>query len=375
MTTSCKKILLFGYLPPPYFGPSVTYQGLMRSEFARHFDVRFINLTVFEDIGEVEQFRFYKLVRLVGIFCRALGDLLARRFDFCCYPPAFNRNAFLKDSLLLLLVRCFRVPVVIYSHSNNLPDFYESSMWWLRRLIDWTIGGANAVIVLGERLRSPYFKYVPNSRVLVVPHGLEPVQLPARSHRDDRLTVLFLSHLLREKGVFVLLGAVSKVVARRPDAQFVFAGAWMNNRERLEAQDFIHDNEIEGHVQFRGIVTGEAKWRLLVDADIFAFPTFYKHECHPSVLLEALHAGLPVVTTRRGAIPEIIEEGVNGLLVEEQDTASLAEKILQLGNDPALRQIMADANRRKFHELYTLEQYGQRMIAAFEKLSVGDQSA
>src|SRR5205814_950053 len=103
--------------------------------------------------------------------------------------------------------------------------------------------------------------------------------------------------------------------------------------------------------------------------DILAFPTFYCYETFGFVLLEAMQAGLPVVTTRRAAIPEIIEENVNGVFVKEQDAADLADKILQLIDDPALRTRMGEANRTRFKNFYTHEHYGQRMIAVFETLA------
>ena len=98
------------------------------------------------------------------------------------------------------------------------------------------------------------------------------------------------------------------------------------------------------------------------------FPTFYHYETFGQVLLEAMGVGLPVIATRRAAIPEIVEEGVNGLFVAEQNPGDLAEKIVALANDPALRARMAKANRRKYAGFYTVEHYGQRMAAVFEEL-------
>ena len=87
------------------------------------------------------------------------------------------------------------------------------------------------------------------------------------------------------------------------------------------------------------------------------------------VLLEAMQAGLPIVTTRGGARSEIIQEGINGLLAADQDPADLAAKILQLAGDAALRERMAQANHEKFAREFTHEHYGRRMIGALEALA------
>ncbi|HUJ11584.1 MAG TPA: glycosyltransferase family 4 protein [Verrucomicrobiae bacterium] len=365
-----KTLLVFGYLPPPYFGPSVACRTLMRTEFGTHFDIHFIDLTVARDLSGIEKFRWSKICKLSGLFFKEFRLLLGQRFAACLYPVSFNRNAFLKDALLLWMARLFGVPTVLWAHGNNLPDFRAKSPRWLQWVIDWTVKNATAAIVLGERLRFNFQQYLPEGQIYVSPLGIEPT--PAASRPTAAVqspTILFLSNLIREKGLFVLLQAIPDVLNVRPDTRLVFAGAWWNETDRREAEELIQSLKIAASVQFVGVVSGEAKQRILGQADVLVLPTFYYYEAHPNVLLEALQAGLPVVSTRRGSIPEIIEDGVNGLLVEEQNPRDLADKLLQLINDPSLREQMARANREKFVKFYTSERFGERMIHVLELLT------
>jgi glycosyltransferase involved in cell wall biosynthesis len=364
-----KKILMIGYLPPPYFGPSVTYQALMRSQFAQHFDVTFLDITVATRIADLEIFRLGKLLKFLGIFLREVGWLLRRRFDFCCAPVSVNRNAFLKDAALLALARCFGVPTMLYAHGNNLPDFCERSAPWVRRVIAHTFRNAAGAIVLGKRLRFNVEPWLPAERIHVVPTGIEPSAQEVAPAPHNGVTVLYLGSLIREKGVFALLEAARQIRAKRMDTRFVFAGTWFRTDEEKAACLFVAEHGLSDCIQFVGPVAGEAKARALAEADILAFPTFYYYETMGLVLLEAMQAGLPVVTTRRASIPEIIADGVNGLLVEEQDAGDLAAKILQLADDPSLRAQMGQANRERFAAYYTHEHYGRRMIEAFEALA------
>jgi len=128
----------------------------------------------------------------------------------------------------------------------------------------------------------------------------------------------------------------------------------------------VRERNLAGAVEFIGPVAGAAKSRCFAAADIFVFPCHTQSEAFGMVLLEAMQAGLPVVTTRGGARPEIITDGVNGLLANEQDPVDLAAKLLQLAGDTALRDRMAQANRERFAREFTHEQYGRRMIAALE---------
>ncbi|MCX7886413.1 MAG: glycosyltransferase family 4 protein [Verrucomicrobiae bacterium] len=365
-----KRILMLGYLPPPYFGPSVNYQALMRSQFARHFDVTFLDITVTANLAELETFRASKLGKLFWILLREIGWLLRRRFDFCCAPVSVNRNAFLKDALLLGVARAFGVRTVLYAHGNNLPDFYQRSAPWLQRVMDRTFRNAAGAIVLGETLRFNFERWLPPERILVVPAGVETWQQPVQPVAHDGVNVLYLGNLIREKGVFVLLEAARLLHGKRPDLQFVFAGPWRQREDERAALEFVAQHGLTDCVRFVGAVNGRSKMEVLAQADILVFPTMLQ-ETMGLVLVEAMQAGLPVVTSRLGGIPEVVTEGVNGLFAEVGNPEDLAARILQLANDPALRARMGAANRECFLAYYTHEAYGKRMIAAFEALAAG----
>lgn len=368
-TSHQPRLLMFGYLPPPIYGPAITYQALLRSSFPERFDVSFVNLNVIRDYRELEVFRWRKLALLARQIGLELWHLVSQRFDFVFYPVSLNRNAFLKDALMLAIARAFRVPVVLYGHGNNLPEFRDKSPRWLQRLIDRTIRGAVAATVPGKNLRFNFLNHLREDQVFAVPNGIEvPAPLPAVTKPPGRFTVLYLGNLVREKGVFVILDAIPLVRAKCPQAHFVFAGAWWDAQAGAEAERIVRERGLADCTKFTGTVAGDRKWEIICQGDVLVFPTFFHYETLGQVLLEAMGAGLPVITTRRAAIPEIVEEGVNGLFVAEQDARDLAEKIIALANDPALRARMGEANKQKYANFYTVEHYGQRMAAVFDEL-------
>ncbi|MGO9244180.1 MAG: glycosyltransferase family 4 protein [Verrucomicrobiia bacterium] len=365
-----RRILLFGWLPPPVFGPSVAYQTLMCSEFARHFDVTFINLSVVSNIRELEVVRISKLLKLAGFFLHELCCLLTRRFDFCCYPIAYNRNAFLKDSVLIGLARAFRVPVVLWSHGSGASRFRDSLSPKLQRRFDTNVRGAALVLVLAECLRSDFEAVVSPQRIKVVPIGIEPQPgLPPPDRGRTGLRILYLGGLARTKGIFDLFAAMPLVLAHRPDAKLLMAGEWFRATEKAEGEQFLQDHGLCQAVQFLGAVYGEAKWRTLASASLLVFPPPAQLEAFGIVLLEAMQSGLPIVATRGGARSEILTDGVNGLLAEELNPSDLAGKILHLANDPELRERMGRANKERFERYYTHGHFGKRMIAVFDEFA------
>ena len=363
------RLLVFGYLPPPIYGPAITYQALLRSSFTQRFDVTFVNLTVVRDYRELEVFRWRKLGLLLRQLALEIRHLASRRFEFVFYPISLNRNAFLKDTLFVGIARMFRVPIVLYGHGNGLPEFREKSPRWLQRLIDWTIRSAVAATVPGKNLRFNFLGHLRDDQVFAVTNGIEvPEKLPVVTKPPGRFTVLYLGNLVREKGVFVILDAIPLVKARCPEAHFVFAGAWWSDEDRAEGERLVQERNLSSCTEFTGTVSGAQKWEAVCRGDVLVFPTFFRYETLGQVLLEAMGCGLPVIATRRAAIPEIVEDGVNGLFVAEQDPADLAEKIITLARDPALRARMSAANKQKYADNYTIEHYGQRMAAVFDEL-------
>jgi glycosyltransferase involved in cell wall biosynthesis len=363
------RLLVLGYLPPPIYGPAITYQALLRSSFPERFDVTFINLNVVRDYRELEVFRWRKLALLARQLASEFYHLASQRFEFVFYPVSPNRSAFLKDTLFLAMARAFGVPVVLYGHGNNLPEFRDNSPRWLQRLIDWVIDGAAAATVPGQCLRFNFLGHLREDRVFVVPAGIEvPNPLPAVTKQPGRFTVLYPGNLVREKGVFVILDAIPLVRARCPQAHFVFAGAWWADRDGAEADRLVRERGLSSCVEFTGTVTGDHKWEIVGRSDVLVFPTDFRYETFGLVLLEGMGVGLPVITTRGAAIPEVVEEGVNGLFVAEQDAQDLAEKIVTLANDPALRARMSEANKQKYANYYTIAHYGQRMVTVFDEL-------
>ena len=162
------------------------------------------------------------------------------------------------------------------------------------------------------------------------------------------LHVVYLGNMIAVKGVDDLLRAAPLVVARHPGTRFTFAGAWRDDAFRGWAQEFAKDLPT---VQFTGPVDRVQKTALLRDADLFVFPS--TREGHPWVIVEALAAGLPIVSCDAGCIRESVLDGRNGRLVPMRDPELLAEAINGLLADPERLRSMAAESRRHYLTRFT----------------------
>ena len=193
--------------------------------------------------------------------------------------------------------------------------------------------------------------------------GLDQAQ--AFPHRfgiaSDRLVVTQVSWLIPEKGVDDLLTAARDVVAAEPRAYFVLAGDGAhlpNLRQRA------HDLGIESHVRFTGVIRDPLAEGLYAASDVVCQMSRWE-EVFGYVIAEAMASGKPLVGTRAGGIPEIIQDGVTGFLVDRRDTAAMSARILVLLRDPALRRQMGQAGCEVAREKFELRKNVAQVIQLY----------
>ena len=319
------------------------------------------------------RFSIKKVAKAAKYFLRFVVYLLFSQIDIVIQSFASRGWALLKDSVFALIcTRLFRRQLVLWMHGNGIVGFEKrtkASQW----LIVAALQNASCVVVLGERLKGEYLSWVRPDRIRVIQHGIVPsiatTTPPTEQKVEGETVVLYFSNMIREKGWLVTLEAAKAILSFRQDMRFVFCGGWWPSSDETFASQLVSAWGIAGNVEFRGIVVGDAKTKAFESADIFVFPTFHPTETFGIVNLEAMEAGLPIITTSRGAIPEIVEDGVNGYLIAENDPEELAAKILLLADDQDLRCQIGIRNREKFKEHFTADAFADRWISLIKDIA------
>lgn len=144
-----------------------------------------------------------------------------------------------------------------------------------------------------------------------------------------------------------------------------FVGAPMDiNETKFNAN--IISNNLDHMVSYEGKKYGWQKQEYFSRANIFIHPTL--DDAFPLVVLEAMQYGLPIIATDEGSLSEIVENGINGYIVEKEQPLALANKIEHLIKFPILRQDIGIANREKFENLYTLKQMEKNLADIFHTI-------
>ena len=370
------KILVCGVLPPPYYGPSLTYESLMSSRFSTTFDVLFVSTNLYEAVGEIGKGSVHKLFLSLK-YSLILGHSFVRhRPNYVLITASFNRLAFLKNCIFLFVPWLSRARIVQYAHDDSLRHYYANASAFLKRFLRWYVTSSHAWIVLGNTLKANFVPRFPSHRIMVVESGIIPfiskkeAQERTINRRSTPFRVLFLGNLLEEKGFFDVIKTAPSVIAALDQVNYMIAGDWSPTGLMIKDSvvQFIESNNIGDKVEFLGRVTGDRKKEILLSANVLVFPTRYDNETFGLVNIEAMQAGLPVITTSKGAIPEIVENGTNGFIVDAEDIQTITQKILLLQRDPSLCTQIGLNNIEKFWRMYTNVAFGERMISAFHYL-------
>lgn len=299
-------------------------------------------------------------VALAFSHLRSLNRALARHRDAAVLLPLSQGTmGLMRDALFIALTRVRGRQVVLHLHGGGLAQVYDQASAPLRWLLRWVCGQADRAWALTPGLQAMFDGLVGRDRVAYLENVVAAPSPEAAARTSSitsdpsrRFTVLYLSNLLREKGALDLIEAVAQLgLAAAPwEVRIVGGGSASVIRELQSKIDSLPQSGPRFDL-VPGLY-GEDKWRAFQEADVVAFPTYYPPEGQPLALLEAMAAGVPIVSTYHGGIPETVRHGIEGLLVAPRDIDGLAEALQRLAADADLRLRLSRAGRTRYRERY-----------------------
>jgi glycosyltransferase involved in cell wall biosynthesis len=172
----------------------------------------------------------------------------------------------------------------------------------------------------------------------------------------------------RRKGIH-LCGAIAERILRNHDVAFVFAGQDLFGYMNETLLPALAGQSLKGSVHYIGKLNLDELRACVHAADIFLLPSLWEN-C-PYSCLEAMAAGRAIVSTNQGGMPELIQDGVNGLLAQAGEAESFAQKIEMLVEDAELRRRLGAGARRSVEERHTDDAIARRTVSVYEVLVRG----
>lgn len=260
---------------------------------------------------------------------------------------------------------------VPYSFTGHAKDIYRGSLN-PAGLLQRKMRGAEFVVTCtganAEHLRA-LGTGVP---VHLVYHGLNAdftslLHEGCEACAPDRLRIVSVGRRVPKKGFDVLVDALALLRDRGVDAELVIAGESGDQDAELAAQ--VERLDLAGRVEMRGTVTQRELLELYRSSSVFALACRVvgdgDRDGIPNVLVEAMAAGLPVVSTSISGIPELVRDGENGVLVDQEDPVALADGLARIAADPAFAQRIAEAGRDTVMDRFDGDALAARMAGLF----------
>jgi glycosyltransferase involved in cell wall biosynthesis len=167
---------------------------------------------------------------------------------------------------------------------------------------------------------------------------------PVQKEESDDFRIVFLGHITRLKGPLFLLKAIK--LLPEPINQQVNCDFYGPIHDDIR-DEFLKELETTPNAHYCGVAEPGTGPQLISGYDALVLPTYYDTEGHPGVIIEAMHAGVPVISTQVRTFSELITDGLNGFLVPQKDSSALSEAIRLLVVDPDLQEKMGKANHLK----------------------------
>lgn len=364
------RILLAAHVGKPWGGVSTRYEAILNSILKDQFDIVFFETSVNQEISADGSLHFPSFFHSIGTFLRFTGKVISTHPQIVHIATA-HKGSFIKHGVMVLIARLCGKKVILAPHCSITALLLPTSSQLWKSWVGFITRRCDCLIVLSTEWlnENPWIK---PKRIVHLPNAipLDKYLNIERTGKDKKkdLHLFFMGHISKEKGIIDLLDAISLLPSREMENLHVdLVGDPVSKMELDEIEQYIRNKEISEVVKVWKAEFGEEKIARFSKADILVLPSH--HEGMPIVILEAMAAGLPVIASAVGGIPDIIQDGINGLLVPAHSPQELAAAIQTLHRDASLQSGMGKANREAACKLYDINFYVEKLAEIYRQVA------
>jgi glycosyltransferase involved in cell wall biosynthesis len=276
-----------------------------------------------------------------------------------------SRGSYMRKSILIRIVKFFKVKVILHLHSGEFKDFYNDECNAQKKEhIRNTFNMADKVIVLSTQWLSWLNTILKDKDKGIVVYNAVSIKPIEPAQRDEFFNFVFLGRLSDRKGVTDLIIAFSNVLKRYPHSRLLLGG----DGELQKFKSLVVELNLNPYVEFLGWISGEEKFNLLKRADSYVLPSY--NEGFPMGILEAMSCKVPIIATRVGGIPDAITSGEEGVLIKAGDVDELIQAMIFSIESPAEIESMQLKANNKYITKFSPEIIIPQLIKIYEELDV-----
>lgn len=353
------SIWILGRFPPPFDGQAIA-SNRVGDLLDDVFDVRRVDIQPGDPVARMAHGISPRRLAHFAALRRKLAHELQPDPDGVVIWPAVSPDlaGHLRDLYAVIpAVRKYdRVFAVV--HRGNFEKLFQSPLTLRSGLR--IVEKINGFVFLTEGLSQRCSRWIPTEKRFVIPNTIdddlllsdaEVAEKEQQRHSPARL--LYLSNMIPSKGYLDVVESVRLLKQRGAAVELTMVGSWMDDRDREDLEGRIGIAGLHETISHLGAVSDRRRIKELYrQHDILILPSYYPNEAQPLVIIEALNAGVPVVSTYHGSIPEMITDGVEGALVEPRDPQAIADAVLRITAENRWLDY-SRAARRRFEEVFS----------------------
>jgi len=335
-----KYIILIGPKSPPLGGEALAFK-MLYEHLLKKFEIKFV---IIDKVYKQKKLYRRYINPIRTIFC-LLRQSIVTRPSGVYFTAGQTFGGMLRDSFLIIICKALRVPVIVHLHGGGIKQVYDKQNKVFQKFFRYSYNNAKTIIILGNSLINQ-FHFINNpNKIKIVKNSLYTNtpkvtidEIRFSFLKSPNLKIVFLSHVLPSKGLFLLLDALIILKKKGIRFQLNFGGDIIeesNHSKSKIIENIFNYKKFFSDQEFKilGLVSGEQKWKLLKWANIFVLPTKFYAEGQPISIIEAMYFGCVVLATNFRGIPDLIMDGVNGYFVDDSNPEDLAMKLISLQKD------------------------------------------
>jgi glycosyltransferase involved in cell wall biosynthesis len=358
-----RRVLILGPSLHAVSGVSTHLQQLLDSSLRTQVEFRHFQIG---SEGRHES-RLEQTLRLCISPFALLVTLALSRPDIVHLNTSLVVQAYWRDVIYLLIAKLAKIKVIYQVHGGKLPAEFFPNNVSLTRILRFTLRLPDVVVLLSKSELRAYREFLPGKNFELIANAIDATTL-TRGKRIDQLSgvlrIIYIGRLIAAKGIFEMIDAIGVLRKRNITVELAIAGS---GPEEDSLRRKVASANLSAHVEFCGSVFGKPKEELLLRSQIFVFPTYHP-EGLPYALLEAMAAGAVPITCAQGAIPDVMQDGVHGIIVPPRDPVAVADAIERLHRDRESLARMRETSRARIAEHYSVPRLAQDFQQLYESL-------
>lgn len=355
------KILIIGPFPPPISGVSLANEVVARGLVLKNWKVGTLNTEYSKNLSSNHGTMSFEKIFFLKTYLLFFKIFLYKIIYITIGQSFFGVVKYLP---FILLGKILDKRLVVHLHGNHLLNEYNSLKGIKKHVFYYIIASFDYGIVLSNSLRNNFHPFIKEENIFELNNFFEEsLSIPKEkliSMKDYKeIKVVFLSNLIEEKGINILLQTISKLNKKGIIVKIKVAG------KKTIDNDLSHFFEELNHLEYVGLVHGKEKQNLLVWSNVFCLPTFYKMEGQPISILEAMALGNLILTTEHAGITDICFNQ-NAVFCQKNNIENLTQILELLSNNLEIIKekglFNIDYSREKFSEKQFIENANEILL-------------